>query len=212
MPYPMLDAGADAAQLSLLSALTYRDPDPKPTPDPPIVWAIEQDLLGAGHSTEAIELLISAGLALRWQIPGAPMYIVLTPWGAWTAKVAIRERWIVKEVETKDGPETRAFEVPCWVERPIDDRGDPLPVAGPSYQPRHKNECRLPFPEQVVDPKAGPEYLADVESGETTRTEAKAVLLFAGSGRPGVPIAIDPRLRGKRPQRPKAKRRGRRTA
>src|SRR5215469_14804454 len=106
---------ADAAEIArfmLLIAMTRRDPALNGQDEPPIVWAIEQDLLDAGHLPDTIDGAIAAELVLRWEVPGAPMYLVPTPWGAWWSKVAVKERWLKYEMETKDGPKTFAVSVP----------------------------------------------------------------------------------------------------
>src|SRR5215469_15432908 len=98
--------------------------------------------------------------------------------------------------------------MPYWVERPTDEFGDPAALDTPMRQPKAINECRLPFPDQVIDYRSGPEYLADTETGETTLEDEKAVKLFADEdGKGGIPITVDKRLRGK--QRRKGKRRKR---
>jgi hypothetical protein len=203
---------ADIQQLALLVAITRRDPELNGHAEMPIVWAIEQELLDAGHLPETIDGAIAADLILRWQVPGAPTYVVPTPWGAWWSRVTIKERWIRYEIETKDGPKTYAVAIPCWIERPVDDYGDPAMLTGAMRQPKHANECRLPFPDQLPDPRLGPEYLADTETGETTQNERQAVKLFGGDGLGGIPITIDRRLRGKGAGRPSKHRKRRRTA
>jgi hypothetical protein len=188
--------------------------------DPQIAWAIEADLIKAGHSLEIIDALIAEDMAVRWEIPGSPTYLVLTAWGMWKARVAIKERWIPHEEKTKEGVKNYAVEVPCWLERSTDSFGDPTEVDGPVHQPQHANEVRLPFPEEVIDKRQSPEQEAiaaeefkmrdvtkadgrldvDPKSGKVRRTE---VLLFPSYSKDKGKMKIDNKMKGKGATQPK---------
>lgn len=138
-----------------------------------------------GLDDAALEALVALGVVLRWPPPVVgtmelPQPLVtLTAWGAWGCGV---------EVVESDR------EVPRWGEIREDGRrrddGKPIRV------PPTDRQVRLPLPALVADLRPGPdpdadepEYLRDEWSGEP-------VALFAGEDGAGVPVVVDPRLKG----------------
>lgn len=93
--------------------------------------------------------------------------VTLSPWGAYTLGVEIEERV--------------GSEIPYWIESGK--------ASGPIWNTPQRNTVLLEFAERVPDPSPGPEFLADLHTGELTSNLALAALLLR------VPVRLDPRLR-----------------
>ncbi len=135
-------------------------------------WAWTLALEAAGHTETVLAALEAGGWLVRWPLAVGVAW-TFTPIGA---------RWAEVELyEARDG------QWPAWVD-------SPAPVRK-LHAAKHAHEVQLLWPELVVDPLPGPEFLVDEVSGEVLR-------LFAGAtGTGGVPVRIDPRLARRIPRR-----------
>jgi hypothetical protein len=164
------------------------------------------NLLLAGHRIETVEQLEGLGLVERWVprdletagilrawAPPGGTGLTLTAWGASQTGVVLDEHIEIVEsrVRVRD-PETglqeieivvQAVETPEWVTQ-VRER--------PESVRRFGRERQLPNPDLVVaKPTAEPEYLMDLETGETTTDPEKAIKVF------GQILRSVPGLRGK---------------
>src|SRR6478752_7606657 len=115
-----------------------------------LAWVEPDAMIAAGHSTETIETLISAKILDVWELADGKQVYTLTPYCAEHFHVALFE-------DARD-------EVPRWRAH------DPVlaPWRPPQVKmPRGKNSLRLRYPESIVDPTPGPEFMVDEESGRT---------------------------------------------
>jgi len=193
----------------------------------PWAWTSLALLVAQGHDPGVLGGLIDEGWLRRWELPD-DVVVTLSPWCA-------RKFWL-------EIVELGLAERPRWGRRAITQRMLARGVTGPPvYLPSYarlqteaemvviqKYELELKLPELVVDPAPGPEYLAELGTGEVTKDASKAMRLWArdggdvpeaekdlagGLGKPGaetkagagVPVPIDPRLKKQRHQEKKRK-------
>jgi hypothetical protein len=138
-----------------------------------LAWSPMAELQAGGHS-EAIEELISLGLAARWGEPWIGHLpedrVTLTPFGAWLLDVHILER------TTIDGEDLS--EDPYWAETSQEPRSIHLP--------RRHHEVRCPWMDELPDPKSLR------KSGEVMRDDEGEPVKVMGRV-----VPIDPKLKGK---------------
>lgn len=182
-------------------------------------WTSDAAMGRAGHAAATL-----AGLSegdwpwLRPWIPPAEWDVPDTP--GWTLSERAAELIRVEIGEQTEMHHGQVEEVPVW--RHAGHAARPVRV------PRYGREVDLWMAAHVADPAPGPEYLADLETGEVTRDAGKAMHLFpkydrswsdleqnlsGGTGKAGVPtkagagvpVPIDPRLRKQDPAKKKGR-------
>lgn len=141
-------------------------------------WIATDRLARRGIAAGTLAALEAAGWLAHWSHDrtGKALrrdYWTLTPIAAFRLEVEL-------DVRLEPRGEDAVVEVPYWIER----GGDLAPNRVPSV----KCEFRLEFPDRLPDPKhSAEEYLADLETGETTTDPAAAARLL------GAPVRRDPR-------------------
>src|SRR6185503_7828169 len=139
----------------------------------------------------AVAGLVAAGLVEPSDdCPRGPA-VALTPIAAFRLAMTTAERWHFgkAEIEVNDGPNRPPKRVKVRTATEVcyetdADASSPLWVIRPGldHEPAHAFHVPLPFPERVVDPAPGPEFLIDEVTDEPVR-------LFAG-GVPGAGVPV----------------------
>lgn len=181
------------------------------------------------HGADTLTELVNLGLIVRWERPNGAS-AVLTPVAMAQSRRVPEEHWeyvhVIEKQSQGPGKRDQAVRVRKAVATPKCERGELVengdelvleprkrlvkmetgmvdkekPVKPPIYAA--ETILDFPAPAPPPPPYKGPEYVADIATGETTRDPSQVPLsgrLFVSDARPeGIPMIVDPRLKRQR--------------
>jgi hypothetical protein len=151
-------------------------------------WTRDADLRRRDVSAEDLEQLERSGWLHRWELPKCRAW-TLSPWAAAVVERELVERAREPEPEGRDRRRRKAI---FWDDIRADRPAERVyPMA---------RTVALEHADWIPDPRPGPDYVADLETGETTQNERGAAKIL------GAPVLVDRRAAKRTPATKRRKR------